>query len=319
MNIKRIEFAVTYRCNSHCRHCQVGEDERRAATSAIDRDLAVEIVRRVAQAYHPSSIMTFGGESLLYPDVTCAIHETALLCEIPNRQIITNAGTPRSEVLAYDLAQRLARSGVTDMSISVDTFHQEHIPLGIVERNVRAYLAAGITDLEWNPCWVVSQHDDNPHDQHTRAILNALRHLPVRRSEGNILQARGDATTWLSADLPPKRSMPIGSCEDVPYAGRLDEVSSILIMPNGGVSICYEWIIGNSAKEDILSILESYDPCVLPKARAILNGGMAALAELARSENVEPNPDGYYSICDMCIDLRRCMKTAKGQPPTMCD
>ncbi len=96
MNVQRLEFEVTYRCNSRCQHCQVGEGKRRTHPAVIDRDLAVEIVRKIAQAHHPFSVMTFGGEPLLYPQVVCAIHEAAMLAGIPRREIITNAGTPRS-------------------------------------------------------------------------------------------------------------------------------------------------------------------------------------------------------------------------------
>ena len=95
LTIHRIEFSVTYRCNSLCRHCQVDRTQRRSEPAAIDADLAVYIVSRVAQAYDVGSVMTFGGEPLLYPDVVCAIHSTAQAHGIPQRQIISNAGTPR--------------------------------------------------------------------------------------------------------------------------------------------------------------------------------------------------------------------------------
>jgi len=132
LNVHRIEFVVTNRCNSHCLHCHVEEEQRRASPAAIDRDLAAEIVRRVTRAYNPTSLMTFGGEPLLYPDVVCAIHATATACGIPHRSIITNAGTPRSTAKARDLASRLAESGVTAITVSVDAFHQEHIPVEVV-------------------------------------------------------------------------------------------------------------------------------------------------------------------------------------------
>ena len=193
LHIKRIEFDVTYRCNSHCQHCHLGAEKRNTEPAVIDRDLAVEIVRKVTQRYHPSSVMTFGGEPLLYPDVVCAIHEAARIGGIPERQVITNAGSPRSESGARDVANELAASGVNAVSISADSFHQEHIPLEIVERNVRACVEAGIPRLAWNPCWVVSPGSDNIHDRDTRVILGALAHLPVEESEGNILQPDGNA------------------------------------------------------------------------------------------------------------------------------
>ncbi len=305
MNINRIEFVVTYRCNSHCKHCQVVEAKRHQRPQAIRPDLAGNIVRRIAQTHQPSSVMTFGGEPLLYLEAVCAIHQAAKECGIPARQVITNAGMPRSPYPADTVAQKLAASGVNDICISVDTFHQEYVPVGMVERNVRAYLAAGIDNLQLNPCWVVSPEGDNPYDQHTRAILQELSHLPVRTGDGNRLQPAGNAQTWLSAYLPPRQTLPAGSCENVPYAGRLDEIDGISIEPDGGVNICQDWIIGNAAKTDILEILDGFDPHAIPEAATILRGGMAGLVDHARSKGVEPDPQGYFSICEVCVDLRQ--------------
>ena len=304
MNLKRLEFVVTYRCNSHCKHCQVAESRRHLHPQAIDAQLAAAIVRSIAREHPLKSVMTFGGEPLLYMDAVCAIHQAAMDCGIPARQIITNAGFPRTKSLAGRVAQRLAASGVNDVCISVDAFHQKFIPLDVVEHNVRAYLAAGITELAWNPCWVVAPEADNPYDQRTRSILQELSHLPVRAGTGNLLQPAGYAQKNFKTYFPPKQLIPQGSCEDMPYTGRLDEIDSISIAPDGGVDVCSDWMIGNARETDILDILRAYEPGAIPEASAILTGGMAALVELARSRGVETDAQGYWSICAMCVDLR---------------
>jgi hypothetical protein len=307
IDIRRLEFSVTYRCNSRCKHCFVTERDRRARPAAIDLDLAVSVVRRVTQRYAPSSIMTFGGEPLLYPDVTCAIHAMARECGIPHRDVITNAGVPRSERKSRDVAHRLAESGITGIWISVDAFHQEYVPLEVVERNVRAYAEAGIPRLVWNPCWVVSTEDDNPWNWRTRQVLAALAHLPVEVDEGNVVQPNGSAPRWLAEYLPARTPMPLGSCEDVPYAGRLDAIGCVSVEPGGEVSICHDWTVGNVGEEDILDLVDCYDPYAIPEARAILQGGVDELVELARSRGIEPDPSGYYSICDLCRSIRQAM------------
>jgi hypothetical protein len=76
------------------------------------------------------------------------------------------------------------------------------------------------------------------------------------------------------------------------------------IAPDGGVSICYEWTIGNATEQDILDILDGYDPYAIPEAKALLESGVTALVELAQARGVEPDPGGYYSICDLCRSLR---------------
>jgi hypothetical protein len=155
----------------------------------------------------------------------------------------------------------------------------------------------------------VSREQDNAWNRQTREVLAALSHLPVREDEGNVVQPHGNALTWLASYLPPRLSKPAGSCEDVPYGSRLDEMDCISIEPDGGVSICYEWIIGNAAREDILEILERYDPYAIPEAKAILTGGVGALVDLAQARGIDPDPGGYYSICDLCTSIRQRMKT----------
>lgn len=305
INVDRIEFIVTYRCNSHCKHCAIGQDKRETSPLAIETGVATRIIDRVTQEYSPRSAMTFGGEPLLFPDIVCAIHEAARANGIDRREVITNAGVPRSEAKFRKVASKLADSGVTDIAISIDCFHQEHIPLAVVERNVKSLVDAGIARLGWNPCWVISKEHDNPWNRRTKSILQALEYLPVSESYGNTVEPVGNALTWLRDFMPSKTRVPNGSCEDVPYSGRLDKVNSISVEPDGNIAVCKEFIIGNADQRDIVEMLRSYEPYRIPEMRAILQGGIAQLTKLAYAKEVEPDPNGYYSICDMCISLRR--------------
>jgi hypothetical protein len=304
INVERIEFIVTYRCNSHCKHCSVGQDKRASSPVAVDVELAVQIVDRVAQAYSPQSVMTFGGEPLLFPDTVCAIHAAARANQIPSREIITNAGWPRSEGEFQAVASKLSDSGVTSMAISVDGFHQEYVPTDVLERNVRALVDSG-TRLGWNPCWVISREHENPWNERTRSVLRNLSHLPVPESYGNVVQPAGNALVWLHDFMPSRMAAPEGTCEDVPYGGRLDNVTGISVEPDGSICVCNELSIGNANQRDVLDIIHDYDPYRIPEMNAILQGGTTALAELACNRGVLPDPGGYYSICGMCIDLRR--------------
>lgn len=305
LDLHRLEFSITYRCNAHCPHCQVEDDLRRSTPAAIDPALGAQIVHRVARAYPLRSLMTFGGEPLLYPEAICAIHGAAQEEGIAHRSIITNASVPRPEAAFRALARRLVECGVNAVYISVDAFHQAGIPLDVVERNVRALVEAGIEELVWNPCWVVSREHDNPWNRRTREVLAELSHLPAREDEGNVVQPDGHARDTLAEYLPPKVPLPTGSCGDMPYTGPLDEIGSIGIEPDGAISICHELAIGNAAQEDVLAILQRYDPHRTPETRALLEGGVRALADVARERGIELDPQGYYSVCDMCVSLRR--------------
>ena len=307
VDLQRIEFVVTCRCISHCKHCAIADDKRASEPVALDPRLAASIVRSVAREHAPQSVMTFGGEPLLFPDTVCAVHAAARAGGIELRQVITNAGWPRRQAEFRDLAFRLAESGVTSVAISVDCFHQEHIPLHVVEQNAQALIEAGIGRLTWNPCWVISREHDNKWNSKTNSILRALAHLPVVPSEGNVVQPTGNALVWLTDWMPRRVRSPSGSCGDIPYTGRLDEVHGISVHPDGSITVCNEFAIGNAGQHDILEILRDYDPDRIPETRAILRGGIAELASLAHSRGVCPHPEGYYSTCDMCVSLRRKM------------
>jgi len=202
--VNRIEFAVTYLCNSKCRHCQLGEEEERARfQSRIDKDLAVEIVRKLGREHGPESVMTFGGEPMLYPETVYAIHKEAVKVGIPIREIITNGFWSRKTEEIRETANNLARFGVNHVSISVDAFHQEFVPLDIVKKAAKSLLEAGITYISWDPCWVVSRDHDNTYNRKTRSILNELkRDLPIEEGVGNMAQPEGRAVLWLREFLP---------------------------------------------------------------------------------------------------------------------
>lgn len=55
------------------------------------------MVRKVASKHAIKSVMTFGGEPLLYPDDVCMIHSAARDAGIAVRQLITNGFFSRDE------------------------------------------------------------------------------------------------------------------------------------------------------------------------------------------------------------------------------
>jgi MoaA/NifB/PqqE/SkfB family radical SAM enzyme len=303
--VNRIEFVVTYLCNSKCRHCQIIEEEKRNVfPSHINRDRAVEIVRQISRAHVPKSIMTFGGEPLLYPEIVYAIHEEAKRAGIPVRDVITNGFWSTKAKKTQEVAQGLAKSGVNEVAVSVDCFHQEFIPLKIVEKAATSLVEAGIARVRWNPCWVVSKDHENKYNRRTKAILQRLRNLPVEEGGGNSVQPEGRALSSLAEFFPTRTPVPKGKCGDMPYTEPLDSVKTISIEPDGRVAVCKNFYIGNTFQSRIMDILDGYDPFEIPEAESILEKGMEGLVDWAKKRGVEPKPEGYHSICHMCTDLR---------------
>ena len=85
-NLNRLEFVVTMACTGKCKHCSQGEHK---SNENIDKVLAANAVRKIAEEYNIKSVMTFGGEPLLCPETVCEIHKAAREINIPKRQLIT--------------------------------------------------------------------------------------------------------------------------------------------------------------------------------------------------------------------------------------
>ena len=145
-NLNRIEFVVTSACTGNCKHCSQGEHK---SSENIDKNLAADAVRKISHEYKINSVMTFGGEPLLYSDTVCVIHSMARKMNIPNRQLITNGYFSKNSDKIKLVAEELIDCGANDILISVDAFHQETIPLNIVKRfaeNMKNY--AKNTDIK---------------------------------------------------------------------------------------------------------------------------------------------------------------------------
>ena len=171
LNINRLEFILTDRCTGLCKHCSVGNRVKHPRGTHVRQEAAVRAIRELKEIYDVQSVMTFGGEPLLYPEVTCAIHRAAADCGIPKRQLITNGFFSRDILRIGEVAQSLAAAGVNDLLISADGFHQATIPVELVRCFARAVKAAGIENARFSPAWVVKEGFDCPENTRTRAVL----------------------------------------------------------------------------------------------------------------------------------------------------
>ncbi len=98
LHIHRIEFMTTYFCPGRCKHCSVGGRlNPREGEIHVRAKEAADAVKTLSRIFPVSSVMTFGGEPLLFPETVCAIHQAAASCGIPARQIITNGYFSKEE------------------------------------------------------------------------------------------------------------------------------------------------------------------------------------------------------------------------------
>ena len=243
-NLNKIEFVVTYACTGRCKHCSEGDHT--SCGEHIDSQIAADAVRKIAAEYDIKTVMTFGGEPLLYTDAVYAIMKTAMELNIPKRQVITNGYFSKNAVKIREVAEGLAKCGVNDLLLSVDSFHQETIPPHVVKRFAVEAKARGIP-IRLQPAWLVSAADDNPYNRKTREILASFADMEISVNQGNVIFPEGNALKYLAEyftdELPEN-----------PYVEDPRDVRCVSFEPNGDV------LGGNIYKNDIMEIIGGYAP-----------------------------------------------------------
>ena len=306
MNINRIEFVITNQCSGKCKHCQSGDEiNKKDSHNHVIADKATEIVEKLASVFDITSVMTFGGEPLLYPAIVSNIHKKATECNVKTRQIITNGFFTSNKEASKKVAISLRDAGVNNLLISVDGLHQETIPIKPVKQFIIDVIDAKIPDAYLYPAWVVNESHNNPYNKKTKEILKQLSDLPIPIA-GNIVELNGSAANHLTEyyDVSPL------SLSD----SRLSEpcfsplaVNTICINPNGDVWSCCG-VIGNVYLDDILDIIARYNPNENKCASAIMNGGIIELLTLAEKQGITVDITKYYSICwDLCNSISKCI------------
>ena len=241
-NLNKIEFVVTYACTGRCKHCSEGDHT--PCGERVDPAIAADAVRKIAAAYDIKTVMTFGGEPLLYTDAVYEIMATAKELNIPKRQVITNGYFSMNADKRREVAGRLAACGVNDLLLSVDAFHQETIPLDVVKMFAAEVKKCGIP-IRLSPAWLVSVTDDNLYNRKTREILDSFADLDIPVGEGNVIFPEGNALKYLAeyfTDTLPEN----------PYVEDPRDVRCVSFEPNGDV------LGGNVYEQDIMEIVNNY-------------------------------------------------------------
>ena len=244
-NLNRIEFVVTSACTGKCKHCSQGEHNSHAQ---IDMELAADAVRKIATEYNITSVMTFGGEPLLCPDTVCEIHKAAKEMDIAQRQLITNGFFSRDTDRINLVADCLIESGVNEILLSADAFHQETIPLAPVLAFAKAVQRYHTVQLQVHPAWLVSKENNNPYNIKTREILSVFNELGIETAEGNVIFPSGNALQYLSEYFDLTKT------EQNPYWEDPTDIRAICFSANGDI------LGSNIYKQDIREIHSSYTP-----------------------------------------------------------
>lgn len=128
-----VVFPTRY-CNIECDHCIVDSGPRRRGT--IDVAAARAAIEGAAMAGMRAVVFS-GGESLAVEPALLAMCEHAHRFGLLTR-VFTNGFWARSAARAQDVLERLARSHVDELVVSIDEFHAPWVPPDRVHHIVRA-------------------------------------------------------------------------------------------------------------------------------------------------------------------------------------
>ena len=242
-NLNRIEFVVTNACSGRCKHCSQGSH---ISNEHIDDVKAEQAIYDICSHYNIDSLMTFGGEPLLYPETVCKIHSAARKMNIPQRELITNGYFSKDVNRIKEVAHMLAQSGVNGICLSVDAFHQETIPLEYVKEFAMAVLDENIP-IHTHPAWLSSVDDDNPYNLKTRELLKEFNAMGIEQSSGNVIFPSGNALKYLGEYFDKNIDY------HNPYVEDARNIKTISFSANGDV------LGGNIYDNSILDIINSYN------------------------------------------------------------
>ena len=294
--IERLEFTVTNGCTGRCKHCSQGE---LPGNKKLDAKKAVNAIKDITSIYEIESIMTFGGEALLYPEVVCAIHEKARECNIPNRQLITNGCFSKDLQRINEVSKKLNNAGVNDILLSVDSFHVERLPLEWVRMFAEALCENYNGRFRLQPTWVNDETDNNPYNIKTKECLEYFKDLHIEINHGDSVFPSGNAVIYLS-EYFDKKPLDINfKCGDELYSTRLDDINGLMIDCNGDVIAC-NFPIGNITENNILDIIHEYNPYKNSYTKALLEDGIIGLLNEAKNNGIIINASDYYTPCEVC-------------------
>lgn len=242
-NLNRIEFVVTNACSGRCKHCSQGSH---ISNEHIDDVKAEQVIYDICSHYNIDSLMTFGGEPLLYPETVCKIHSAARKMNIAQRELITNGYFSKDVNRIKEVANMLAQSGVNGICLSVDAFHQETIPLEYVKEFASAVLEENIP-INSHPAWLISADDDNPYNLKTRELLNEFSEMGIEQSSGNVIFPSGNALKYLGEYFDKNIDY------HNPYVEDARNMKTISFSAKGDV------LGGNIYDNSILDIINSYN------------------------------------------------------------
>lgn len=274
-----IHLLLTFMCNLKCDHCFVysSPDARGTFTLKQIRTVLDEATKIGTIKW----IYFEGGEPFLfYPLMLEGI-------KIARRMgfkvgVVTNAYYATSEEDAELWLTPLCESGISDLSISDDSFHYEEEKDNLPKR---ALAAAKRLGMPVNSICIEKFTVEADKEQNKESSVY-----------GGGAMFRGRAVEKLVEGLPKRRWEEFTEC---PYED-LKKPERIHLDPYGNVHLCQGLSMGNMWETSLSMLVKNYNADSHPICGPLIRGGPALLA---KKYNVE-HEDNYVDACHFCYLVR---------------
>ncbi len=279
IKLSSVHLLLTYKCLYECDHCFVWSSPGSKGTMTLSR--LKDIIRQASEIPSVERIYIEGGEPFLFYPLLLRGVELARSRSL-EVGIVTNAYFAIDDG-ATDLWLRpLAKLGISDLSLSADTYHGSGEEKEMVRRAERTAKSLGM------PVSVIE----------IESIEQLSGSVPRDESIGQLC-FRGRAASALAGKVRKRPWRTFDTCpEEPPKIGRVH------VDPYGNVLFCQGIAVGNAWKTPLKRIMSDLDLEKHPIIGPLMDGGPARLA--AKSD-LEPRR-AYADACHMCYEVRSALR-----------
>lgn len=276
--LKEIHFLLTYTCIYECDHCFLycGPEAEGIFTIEQLRDALDQIakVKSIDKVYFE------GGEAFLYYPL---LLEGVRRARAQNLEvgIVTNSFWATSVADAELWLKPLVELGISDISMSDDTFHFGE------DQNPAKFALKAARNLRMSADAICI---DEP-------TITPNPTSPGESVIGGGVIFRGRAVEKLSADLPTR---PVNELTSCPYED-LENPTRLHLDPFGNLHLCQGLVMGNIRQTPLAQILSEYSANAHPICKKLVAGGPLQLA----CKTDFPTAGEYIEECHFCYDIRR--------------
>lgn len=268
---------------------------------------AEKYLKELVETQPLQSIGAHGGEPFLYFGLLKHIMKKAKKLGVPRTWVITNGFWAKTGEIAEKKLVELKEAGLTNITFSVDGFHQEYIPLETVRNGIEAAVKVGFERVCVDNCFLGHPESDNFFNISTRDALESLKEPDGIEFHDRQADFEGRGSE-LVRYMKSKEGTPTGKCQ-VPFwiGGDLRNPEGVEIDFEGNVTLCPGICIGNTKNQPLAQVLQSYDYLEHPILSVIAAEGPIGLLKIAEAKGFKQRRK-FVDECHLCYELRRFLR-----------